>query len=62
MLAPPEVLDSVVAHELCHRKVMNHSEKFYAEVLRAFPDYWIWNKWLKDNGDILIKRMTGVYM
>ena len=59
MLAPPEVLDSVVVHELCHRKVMNHSEKFYAEVLKAFPDYWIWNRWLKENGDILIKRMMG---
>ena len=62
MLAPLEVLDCVVVHELCHRKVMNHSEKFYAEVLRAFPDYWLWNKWLKENGDILIKKMTGVYM
>ena len=59
MLAPPEVLDSVVVHELCHRKVMNHSDEFYAEVLKAFPDYWIWNKWLKENGDILMKRMTG---
>ncbi|MBR0277773.1 MAG: M48 family metallopeptidase [Clostridia bacterium] len=60
MLAPPEALDSVVVHELCHRKVMNHSDKFYAEVLRVFPDYRIWNKWLKENGDILIKRMVGV--
>ena len=59
MLAPPEVLDSVVVHELCHRKEMNHSDKFYTEVLRVFPDYWLWNKWLKYNGDILIKRMTG---
>ena len=59
MLAPPEVLDSVVVHELCHRKVMNHSDKFYAEVLKAFPDYWIWDKWLKENGDILLMRMTG---
>lgn len=59
MLTPPEVLDSIVVHELCHRKEMNHSEKFYAEVLRVFPDYWIWNKWLKENGDLLMKRMTG---
>lgn len=58
MLTPPEVLDSVVVHELCHRKEMNHSEKFYAEVLRVFPDYWTWNKWLKENGDMLMKRMT----
>ena len=57
MLTPPEVIDSVVVHELCHRKEMNHSDKFYAEVLRAFPDYWKWDKWLKENGDYLIKRM-----
>ena len=44
VLAPPGVLDSVVVHELCHRKEMNHSEKFYAEVLRVFPDYWKWNQ------------------
>lgn len=54
MLAPPEVLDSVVVHELCHRKVMNHSDKFYAEVLRVFPDYKKAWTWLKNNGDALL--------
>ncbi len=54
MLAPPEVIDSVVVHELCHRKEMNHSERFYAEVLRVFPDYRKHQKWLKKNGDILM--------
>jgi predicted metal-dependent hydrolase len=58
MLTPPEVIDSVVVHELCHRKEMNHSERFYAEVVRVFPDYWAQDKWLKDNGDILM-RMLG---
>lgn len=57
MLTPPEVIDSVVVHELCHRKEMNHSEKFYKEVLKAFPDYWKWDKWLKENGNLLMKRM-----
>ncbi|MCC8028974.1 MAG: M48 family metallopeptidase [Lachnospiraceae bacterium] len=59
MLAPPEVLDSVVVHELCHRKEMNHSEAFYAEVLRVFPEYHKWNNWLKENGNMLMRRMTG---
>ena len=57
MLAPPEVIDSVVVHELCHRKEMNHSDRFYAEVLRVFPDYYKWDKWLKDNGSILMSLM-----
>lgn len=58
MAAPPEVLDSVVVHELCHRLRMNHSKEFYAEVYRVFPEYDRWNKWLKENGALLIKRMT----
>ena len=59
MLAPPEVIDSVVVHELCQRKEQNHSERFYAEVLRVFPDYWDCHKWLKENGAQLMRRMTG---
>ena len=58
-LAPKEVLDSVVVHELCHRKEPNHSKRFYAEVLRVFPDYWRCDRWLKDNGPALMRRMTG---
>ena len=57
MLTPPEVLDSVVVHELCHRKEMNHSDRFYAELLRVFPDYWACHKWLKENGDLLMAMM-----
>ena len=59
MLTPPEVIDSVVVHELCHRKEMNHSDRFYAEVLRVFPDYWKWHRWLKENGNLLMLRMTA---
>jgi predicted metal-dependent hydrolase len=57
MLAPPEVLDSVVVHELCHRKEMNHSERFYREVLRVFPEYHRWHGWLKENGSSLLARI-----
>ena len=56
MLTPPEVLDSVVVHELCHRKEMNHSKRFYEEVIRVFPDYRKWQKWLKENGPAILRR------
>ncbi|MBO6133154.1 MAG: M48 family metallopeptidase [Lachnospiraceae bacterium] len=56
MLAPPEVLDSVVVHELCHLKEMNHSERFYKEVLRAYPEYHKWHGWLKENGAELLQK------
>lgn len=59
MLTPPEVLDSVVVHELCHRREMNHSKAFYAQVLRVFPDYKKWDKWLKTNGNAIMRRVTG---
>ncbi len=57
LLTPPEVLDSVVVHELCHRKEMNHSRRFYAEVLRVMPDYRRRDSWLRSYGDIILKRM-----
>ena len=57
MLAPPEVLDSVVVHELCHRLEMNHSDRFYAHVLRIYPEYHRWNRWLKDNGSRLMAML-----
>ncbi len=57
LLAPPEVLDSVVVHELCHRKHMNHSKAFYAEIDRVMPDYKARHAWLKKNGRALMNRV-----
>lgn len=57
MLCPEEVRDYVVIHELCHRKHLNHSADFWAEVERYCPDYRIHRKWLKDNGAALIARL-----
>ena len=56
MLTPPEVIDSVVVHELCHLKEMNHSPKFYELVNSVFPDYDRCNKWLKDNGQAIMAK------
>ena len=57
MLTPAEVQDYVVVHELCHRKEMNHSAAFWAEVERVLPDYRAKRQWLKDNGAALIGRL-----
>ena len=59
MLAPAATLDSVVVHELCHLKHMDHSPAFYAEVRRVMPDYDKHHAWLKANGHTLMKRMLG---
>ncbi len=56
-LVPPEVLDYVVVHELCHRREMNHSARFWAEVGRVLPDYAARRRWLKQNGTALISRI-----
>ncbi len=53
MHAPEEILDYVIIHELCHRKHMNHSPEFWAEVEKICPDYKKRRKWLGDNGAIL---------
>jgi len=58
MLTPPEVIDSVVVHELCHRLEMNHSKAFYAHVYRVFPEYKRWDKWLKTNGNAIMRRVN----
>ena len=56
-LFPIEVIDSVVVHELCHRKHMNHSQQFYAKIEKVFPEYKKWHKWLSDNGGIFLNRI-----
>lgn len=56
-LAPREVLDYVVVHELCHRKHMDHSPAFWREVKNAFPDYEDARRWLNTDGLVLLRRL-----
>ena len=55
-LVPPEVLDYVVVHELCHRKELNHSARFWSEVEKILPNYHMHRKWLKEHGASLFAR------
>jgi len=57
MLMPEEIIDSVIVHELCHRKHMNHSREFYAEIVRVFPNYAPCRAWLKEHGGEYLGRL-----
>lgn len=50
MLAPPEILDYVVVHELCHLHHMNHSKEFWLMVESILPDYKNAKRYLKEHG------------
>lgn len=56
MLAPPDVLDYVVVHELCHRKEMNHSKAFWNEVEKVLPNYKESVTWLKEGGSLIMRK------
>lgn len=49
-MAPREVLDYVVAHEVAHLAEMNHSPRFWAVVARLRPDYASARAWLRQHG------------
>ena len=57
MLAPDDVVDYVIVHELCHLKEMNHSHKFWQEVERVLPDYKISYEWLRKHGSELMAQL-----
>ena len=50
IMAPPQALDYVVIHELCHLYEFNHSPRFWALVSAQMPEYEVWKKWLKTHG------------
>ena len=50
ILAPPEVLDYVAAHEVAHLAEMNHSPRFWAEVEALCPQYRAPRAWLRREG------------
>lgn len=50
VMAPPEVLDYVAAHEVAHLEEMNHAPAFWAVVARLMPDYARHQAWLRQHG------------
>ena len=60
ILAPPEVLDYVVAHEVAHLKEMNHSFAFWDTVERLYGPYDTPRRWLRREGGDLHRYRFGV--
>ncbi len=50
VMAPDEIIDYLVVHELCHLLHMNHSKEFWDSVGKIIPDYKEREKWLKEKG------------
>lgn len=53
MLAPPQVIDYLIVHELMHTKHKNHKILFWDSVAKAHPTYKEDRKWLRDNSHLL---------
>jgi predicted metal-dependent hydrolase len=49
-LAPREILDYVVVHELCHLRHHDHSRRFWSLVGEVWPQYREHKAWLDDHG------------
>ena len=49
IMAPMEVIEYVVIHELCHLIHMNHSKDFWYEVEKRQPTYRSNRQWLKEH-------------
>jgi len=50
IIAPANILDYIIVHEMCHLRYMNHSKEFWEMLGRVLPDYERRKEWLKNNG------------
>ncbi len=53
VMAPLDIIDYVVVHELAHLIQKNHSKKYWEIVKKIIPEYKTKRYWLKENGNIL---------
>jgi predicted metal-dependent hydrolase len=52
-MAPLEIVDYVVLHELVHTEIKNHSKTFWRRTGELMPDCKKRMRWLKQNGKFL---------
>ena len=53
LLAPEEILDYVVEHEVAHLEVLDHSARFWRLLGSRVPSYREYERWLRRNGPAL---------
>lgn len=53
IMAPIEIIDYVVVHELCHLRHLNHSHQFWSMVAESIHDHKARRRWLKEKGYLL---------
>ena len=53
IMAPPDVLNYVAAHEVCHLDQMNHSRAFWSLVEQIYPGFEVPRRWLRAEGEAL---------
>lgn len=54
IMLPEHVVDAIIVHELCHIIYKNHNNEFYELVQKYVPEYKEIDKWLKENGKIIM--------
>lgn len=55
IFAPEGILEYVVVHELCHLLHRNHGIRFWKTVAKFFPQHALSRKWLRKEGDPLLR-------
>lgn len=50
VLAPPQALEAVAVHELCHLRVFGHGPGFWSLLAARVPDHVAWRRWLRRHG------------
>jgi predicted metal-dependent hydrolase len=54
IMAPPEAIDSIITHELCHLRHFDHSHRFWKLLDEVYPPHRLWREWLNEHEDELI--------
>lgn len=54
VMLPDNVIDAIIVHELCHIVHPNHSKQFYDLVESYISEYKQIDKWLKENGNVIL--------